>query len=674
MARTHARVSRSFSSTGVRSFTALARAARTDAESTSYCCAPAWAASAAASAAAAISRRSMRNRLLREAQLRLRESRGFGERQARCSRVAPVLVFDDAFLEAALAHDEAMRDADELLVGEEHAGALVAVVEEDLHAGRDELRVELFGGIAHGAALLVAERDHRDGEGRHRIGPDDAALVEILLDGRGDDARDADAVAAHLHRLRRALLVDVVDAHLLRVGRAQLEDVTDLDAADDLERALAVRRGIAGDDVANIGDDGIRQVAVPVHAGHVEAVLVRARAEVAHGGHRAVGDDPDVMAHGAQRARRSLEMRADLAFACEAERLQALDLRGLDLVQHVVASNKQHDHLIFRSCRRFATTVHHHDRLHCLLDRDLQELGHSLAGLHAGCRNLRHGLRRRGARRLWCDRFGELDVRRIVRAAANRDRVLAGGCEHLELVRPGAADLAGVRGDRAEFQPEAREDPRVGVVHRAVALLQALEAGVEGVGVLHRELARAHDAEARPDLVAELGLDLVEVHGKLPVALHLLADDVAEHFLGRGGVAELALGAVLDAQHQGPIQVPASRLLPELGRLHGRREHLQGAGAIHFLADDGLDLAHHAQPQGHPGVQAAGELPDEPRAQHQPVAGELRFLGGFLEGDEVVLAGAHELGGNLEIKSSGCGGQFYTFDGLGRWLASARKL
>jgi len=42
-----------------------------------------------------------------------------------------------------------------------------------------------------------------------------------------------------------------------------------------------------------------------------------------------------------------------------------------------------------------------------------------------------------------------------------------------------------------------------------VFALQVGVIGVERVAVLHRELAPAHDAEARPDLVAELGLDLV---------------------------------------------------------------------------------------------------------------------------------------------------------------------
>jgi hypothetical protein len=45
---------------------------------------------------------------------------------------------------------------------------------------------------------------------------------------------------------------------------------------------------------------------------------------------------------------------------------------------------------------------------------------------------------------------------------------------------------------------------------------------VERIGVLHQEFARAHHAEARADLVAELGLDLVEVDRQLLVAGQLL--------------------------------------------------------------------------------------------------------------------------------------------------------
>ena len=69
--------------------------------------------------------------------------------------------------------------------------------------GRSELGVELVGRRAHLRALAVADRHQADLERRHRRGKDDAALVVVLLDRGGDDARHADAVAAHLERLRR---------------------------------------------------------------------------------------------------------------------------------------------------------------------------------------------------------------------------------------------------------------------------------------------------------------------------------------------------------------------------------------------------------------------------------------------------------------------------------------
>ena len=72
--------------------------------------------------------------------------------------------------------------------------------------------------------------------------------------------------------------------------------------------------------------------------------------------------------------------------------------------------------------------------------------------------------------------------------------------------------------DGAEVEPAAREDARVGVVHLLVLALRVVGVDVEGVRVLHDELAAAHEPEARAQLVAELGLDLVEVQRQLAVA------------------------------------------------------------------------------------------------------------------------------------------------------------
>src|SRR5690606_37263337 len=102
---------------------------------------------------------------------------------------------------------------------------------------------------------------------RHRFRPQDAGVVVVLLHGRGHDARDADAVAAHLQHARLALLVEHGAVHRTRVLVAELDHVADLDAAHDPQLA-AVGRAVALDHAADVGDGvGLGQVAAPVDAG-----------------------------------------------------------------------------------------------------------------------------------------------------------------------------------------------------------------------------------------------------------------------------------------------------------------------------------------------------------------------------------------------------------------------
>ena len=155
---------------------------------------------------------------------------------------------------------------------------------------------------------------------------------------------------------------------------------------------------------------------------------------------------------------------------------------------------------------------------------------------------------------------------------------------------------------------------------------------MEGVTVLHGEFAAAHHAETRAALIPEFGLDLVQVQRELAPALELAPGDIGDGLFGGRLEHEIALVPVLEAQQFGPVGLEAPGLLPQFGRLdHGHGE-FDRARAVHLLAHDGLDLAHHAQAEGHPGVDPAGEAPDEACPQHQPVAGELGFGRGFLEG------------------------------------------
>src|SRR5690606_5876111 len=188
----------------------------------------------------------------------------------------------------AFRYDDTMRYADQLDVGEHRAGAQAAVVERGLDAGGIEFAVQRLGGLGHGRVVLrIDDADHR-APGRHRLGPDDAGFVVVLLDRGGDDARDADAVAAHRRVHGLAAFVQHGAAHRLGIAAPEREHVADLDAAGDPQRALAVGRGIALDHVADVGDVvRLGQVAAPVHAGEVVAGLVGADHEIGHRRHAA---------------------------------------------------------------------------------------------------------------------------------------------------------------------------------------------------------------------------------------------------------------------------------------------------------------------------------------------------------------------------------------------------
>src|SRR5689334_17902843 len=71
------------------------------------------------------------------------------ERELGAFGVAPPAIFELAGIDAALAHDQPVRNADELRVREFDARAGIAVVEEHFDAGGVELRVQFLGNFAN---------------------------------------------------------------------------------------------------------------------------------------------------------------------------------------------------------------------------------------------------------------------------------------------------------------------------------------------------------------------------------------------------------------------------------------------------------------------------------------------------------------------------------------------
>ena len=157
---------------------------------------------------------------------------------------------------------------------------------------------------------------------------------------------------------------------------------------------------------------------------------------------------------------------------------------------------------------------------------------------------------------------GQFYVGGVIGSIAVGNDVFAGLGQHLEFVRAGAADTAGIGGHRAVIQPQAVEDAAIGIVHILVGLFERIVIAVERIGVFHHKFARTHHAETRAHFVAEFGLDMVEIERQLLVGAHFAAHDVGNHFFAGGGKAKITLVAVLQAQQLFAVKFPATGLLP----------------------------------------------------------------------------------------------------------------
>ena len=112
-------------------------------------------------------------------------------------------------------------------------------------------------------------------------------------------------------------------------------------------------------------------------------------------------------------------------------------------------------------------------------------------------------------------------------------------------------------------RPIRVEDANVGVVHALIAEPGARHVTVERVGVLHRELAPPHHAETRTPLVAEFGLDVIEILRQRAIAAEFLPRDVGDDLFARRLNDEIALVAILQAKQFGTVLLKAPALLPE---------------------------------------------------------------------------------------------------------------
>lgn len=292
----------------------------------------------------------------------------------------------------------------------------------------------------------------------------------------------------------------------------------------------------------------------------------------------------------------------------------AKDVLGLAVVELVIARNDGHNGLTLGIDQR--------QGLARAVLGEPKELGNGLDGAHA--RSLDLG-ERTVAGTLGHNDLGacRLVVGSKAAIVAVDQRSLAGlGQRHI-LDGGVTADLAGIGDDGQGLDVAALADIGVGLLHLVVLLLQALLRGREAVGVLHDELATAHQAKAGTEFVAELILDVIEIHRQLLVGTQFIAHQGGHGLLVRGAEHELAAVAVIKAHELLAIGIDTAGLTPQLGIDHDGHHELLGAGSIHLVAHDVLDLANRAPSKRQIGIETGGLLANHAGTKQQAMARKL---------------------------------------------------
>ena len=204
-----------------------------------------------------------------------------------------------------------------------------------------------------------------------------------------------------------------------------------------------------------------------------------------------------------------------------------------------------------------------------------------------------------------------------------------------------AADRPGVGRHRDRLQTHPRKGLQVSDEHLVVSHARACVIEIEGIGVLHQEFAPAHHAEARPNLIPELPLDVVEIERQVAIARDAVPKNLRHLLFIRRAVKQVAVLAVADAQHLRAIGVIAAALAPQIGGLDGRHQDFLRAGRVLLLPHDLLDLRQNALAERQPGIDAGAGLTHQTRTQHQTMRDDFRLGGRFAQSRREKLGLTH---------------------------------
>ena len=247
----------------------------------------------------------------------------------------------------------------------------------------------------------------------------------VLLDGRRDDAGNANTIAAHFHYRSLAVFIQNRGVHGLAVLVAQLENVANFNTATDLQCAVTIRAGIALDHITKIFHPADFGIAFPVYASQVIIILVGAADKICQVCCAAIHDNRHRQLDRADGAWLAADGFFDFLVGCHGQRLgNAGKVLSLDLIQGVIAAQNQGHQAGFTILIRLCL---YQQCFHTALSRHAQELGNSVDGSLTRGMNLFQFLAGGRALAGRCYRFGFFDVGGVVTAGTEYDGVFARG-------------------------------------------------------------------------------------------------------------------------------------------------------------------------------------------------------------------------------------------------------
>ena len=177
-----------------------------------------------------------------------------------------------------------------------------------------------------------------------------------------------------------------------------------------------------------------------------------------------------------------------------------------------------------------------------------------------------------------------------IAAIAVNQACLASLCQRHKLNRGVSTNLTRVCNYLQSLKTRTVTNVLVSNLLLVIAFLQRLLICREGISVFHNELTATHKTKTWTTLVTELILNLIERYRKLLITLKLVSNKICESFLVSWAKSKLTVVAIMHTHELVSVDVPTTRLFPELSWSHNRNKNLLSTNAIHLIADDGLNL------------------------------------------------------------------------------------